>query len=349
MAKRSSLLELVKCRWREFRREPSAFFFVLLMPLIWMVLLGFGLSGESPETFGVGWEAPVVASSEADAIHEGLKGAKNIHLHEGSSADLATMLKRGDVLVLAQMTSSGMNYSYDPANRESRRARDVVDTAVQRAAGRHDPMISQDVRVSIAGTRYVDFLVPGLLAMTIMSTSLWGTGMTMVANRRENLLKRFLATPMQPYEYILSHIIGRGMILVFELSTILISGAVIFHFRLAGRFFDFIVMAALGAAALTSIGIFAGSRTTNSAAMNGVCNLVALPLMIFSGVWFSRSNLPSWLAEASRWLPLTPLVDGLRRIALEGVPLSSLGFEVALLLGYFVIGTVGARVAFKWY
>lgn len=346
MTKRASLVELVKCRWREFRREPSAFFFVLLMPVLWMVLFGFGLSGDRRERFGIGWP---VAASDATLVREGLAQSKDLRLREGSPQDLDQWLKRGDILVIAEPSPTGLVYRYDPANREARRARDLVDAVAQRAAGRLDVLLTEDIEVKVPGTRYVDFLVPGLLALTILSTSLWGTGMTIVANRRENLLKRFMATPMRPYEYILSHVIGRLIILGFEVMTVLLAAGVIFKFRIAGTFAAFATIALLGASALTAMGILLGSRTTNSALMNGICNLILLPMMVLSGVWFGRSNMPEWLADAARWLPLTPVVDGLRRVALEGATLAELGFEVGLLAAYFAAATVAARRAFKWY
>lgn len=343
--RRSSFVELCKGRWREFRREPSAFFFVLLMPILWMVLLGYGLSGDRQDVYGVGW----VDASDAKETYEALAIDPRIRVTTAEAGDLETRLKRGEILILIEATPTGIRFVYDPANRESRLARDVANDVVQRAGGRRDSVLVEDQPIKIAGTRYVDFLVPGLLALTILSTSLFGTGMTLVANRRDGLLKRYLATPLKPYEYILSHVVGRGFILAFEIVTVLLAAGVIFHFRIAGRFVDFLAVAVLGAASLTSLGILVGSRTTNAGAMNGIANLLMLPMMILSGIWFSRTNLPEWLAEASRWLPLTALVDGLRRIALEGASLANLTFELGVLGASFVICTIAARSLFKWY
>lgn len=343
MAKRS-LGAQVNARWREFRREPSAFFFVLFMPLVWMLLLGFAFSGSQKETVGVGWP-----KGGDERVHDALARSESIRLVEGTEEELTTALQRGDVLVIVDMGEKGVTYVYDPANKESRRARWVANDVIQQAGGRADPVITMDEVAAIPGTRYIDFLVPGLLALSLMSTSIWGTGLTIVAARRENLLKRYLATPMQPYEYILSHIVARFLIMVVEIAVVLVAARLIFNFRVAGRMTDFLALAVLGTAGLTALGLLLGARTANTGLMNGLANLISLPMMILGGAWFSRANFPEWLATAARFLPLTPLIDGLRRVALEGVGLAQLGPELGVLAFYFVVCTVAARLTFKWY
>jgi ABC-type multidrug transport system permease subunit len=349
--RRSSLYELIKGRWREFIREPSAAFFVILMPIVFMTILGFSLDGDREEIYGVGWatDAPKAAGQDAQSLLTGLKQDRSLKLRLGTKGELAVAMQRGDVVLIVQALGDSVQFLYDPANRDARHAQLQVNDTIQRAAGRGDPLRVVSEKTRVPGTRYVDFLVPGLLAMSIMSTSLFGTGMIIVSNRRENLLKRYLATPMRPYEYILSHVIGRGFMLVVEAGALLVAAVVLFRFAIAGRALDFAVLAALGAAAFTALGVLLGSRTANVATMNGMTNLLTLPMLLVSGVWFSRTNFPDWLSEAVRWLPLTALVDGLRRIALEGAGLASLGFELGVLGVFFVACTAAATALFKWY
>lgn len=349
--RRSSLGELIKGRWREFIREPSAAFFVILMPIVFMTILGFSLGGDREEVYGVGWatDAPKAEGEDAQHLLKGLQHDRSLKLRIGTTEELMVDMQRGDVVVIVQALGKSVQLFFDPANREARHAQLQVNDTIQRAAGRTDPMLVLSEKTRMPGTRYVDFLVPGLLAMSIMSTSLFGTGMIIVSNRRENLLKRYLATPMRPYEYILSHVIGRGFMLIVEAGALLGAAAVMFRFAVAGRALDFTVLAALGAAAFTALGVLLGSRTANVATMNGMTNLLTLPMLLVSGVWFSRTNFPDWLSEAVRWLPLTALVDGLRRIALEGAGLASLGFELGVLGVFFVVCTAAATALFKWY
>lgn len=349
----SALGQHVKGRWREFRREPSALFFVVLMPVLWMAILGFAFSGGGKPGVGIGLLEGADLSELGKGVRQRLEADPSVRLWVGDRDALLTRMKRGDVSVIIAIDgttgSSAARVVMDPTKAEAHAGRAYADDIIQAAGGRTDPVTITEEAVTLPGQRYIDFLVPGLLALSLMTSSLFGTGMTIVANRRENLLKRYLATPMQPLTYILSHLIGRGFILVVEIATILIAAFLLFRFRLEGRLIDFTVFAALGAGAFTALALLCGARTANMAAMNGATNLISLPMMIVAGVWFSRANFPSWIAEPARYLPLTALVDGLRRIALEGGSLASVGFEASVLGAYLVAATLAAKSLFKWY
>jgi ABC-type multidrug transport system permease subunit len=173
--------------------------------------------------------------------------------------------------------------------------------------------------------------------------------MTIVSNRKENLLKRYLATPMRSYEFIVSHIFGRLIILAAEFSAVMIAGYLIFHFKLYGNFFHFVLFSIQGAAAFTALALLCASRTRSVPMISGLTNLISLPMMMLSGVFFSKNNFPDWLREATAYLPLTALNDGLRKIALEGLPLSALGPEIAVLGLYTLISAALAQRLFKWF
>ena len=120
----------------------------------------------------------------------------------------------------------------------------------------------------------MDFLIPGLLAFSIMSTSMFGTGMVLVVNRRENLLKRYLTTPMKPFEYILSHVIGRQLIMFIEFAIIMLSGLLLFGFGIKGSFVSYLAVCILGTFAFTFMAMLIGSKTNNAGAYNGTSNLM---------------------------------------------------------------------------
>jgi ABC-type multidrug transport system permease subunit len=336
--------EQVKGRWREFRREPSAFFFVILMPVLWMAILGFAFSGSTKPVYQVAYVGPGASTARA-----ALAQSPEITLKTVTSAEAAQLLLKGDVVLIVAEDPAGVHFRYDAANKASVAARQVANDAVQRGAGRVDPVAAHDELITVPGTRYIDFLVPGLIGLSIMTTSLFGTGLTIVVNRRENLLKRYLATPMRPGHYIGSHIVGRGIILAVELTAILAAAFAMFRFVPVGHLWDLVAFAALGTAAFGALSVLCGSRTSNAATMNGLTNLISLPMMILSGVWFSRGNFPDWMAAPASFLPLSALVDGLRRIALEGGSLASVTREASILLVYAIAAGVAAKSLFKWY
>lgn len=346
-----ALGEMIKGRWREFMREPSAFFFVLFMPLLWMAILGHAFSQDSSSSITMGWKSSAKGPM-AELVRAGLEKDGKVLLRDGDEATLTSLIKRGEItLFLEQRTQHPETwvYHFDPANREAGRTKLVVDDLIQKIAGRHDELQTIVEPTSVPGTRYIEFLVPGLAALTIMTSSLFGTGAVIVVSRREQLLKRYLATPLRPALYILSHVIGRILILVAEIAVVLIGAYCMFGFRLAGGLLPFFAFALLGAAAFTAIALLCGSRTSNMAVMNGFTNLLTLPMMIVGGVWFSRSNFPPWLASPARFLPLTALVDGLRQIALEGLNWAALAPTAAVLAVWFAVATVLSHWLFKWY
>ena len=344
-----SLIEMVKGRWREFKREPSAMFFVVFMPILWMLILGLAFSDSKQELYSIGLKK-TNNSSEQRPVFEYLAKQSQLKVSEGSDAELATKLKRGEILLMLELDTRGeVLMHYDPSNPEAVRAHDASHHLIQEYYGRTDPKPTIAKHVKAVGSRYIDFLIPGLLALSLFTSSLFGTGMTIVANRRENLLKRYMATPMNPYEYIVSHIIGRYFIFFVEFACILGAGMLMFGFRVQGNWLSLLTVGILGTASFTSLGILCGSRTANTSTYNGINNLLTLPMMILSGVWFSRVHFPDWLASVVEFLPLTACVDALRRVALEGVGLASLGFELGLLAFYTVVCTVFAKLSFRWY
>ena len=339
-----ALIELVKCRWREFRREPSAMFFVVLMPVLWMIILGFAFSGNSRELYNVGW----VGATDS-AVFQNLDDDKIFKMIPTSTNGATDLLKTQKAQIVVYEQNGSFKYSFDEHNQPSKQAWYAVDKAIQEAGGRKNVFITEKDSLQLPGNRYVDFLIPGLLAFSIMTTSLYGTGMTIVANRRENVLKRYMATPMRPLHYIVSHIIGRYFILAVEILVILVTGVLIFDFEIAGSFVQFCAVAALGAAMFTSIAILCAARTESNAVMNGVSNLIVLPMMMISGVWFSRSNFPDWIAEPASYLALSPLLDGLRKISLEGLSIANIGPEISIMIAWLIGTTFLAKIRFRWY
>lgn len=343
-----SLVEMVKGRWREFKREPSAMFFVVFMPILWMVILGLAFSDSKQERYSIGLKQ--AGHSEEAQMFAYLGKQEKLKTTQADAGVLGSKLKRGEILLMLELSPEGqVLMHYDPSNPEAVRAHEVSHHLVQEFYGRTDPRPTIAQHVKAVGSRYIDFLVPGLLALSLFTSSLFGTGMTIVANRRENLLKRYMATPMNPYEYIISHIIGRYLIFVVEFACILGAGMLMFGFQVQGNWLSLLVVGLVGTASFTSLGILCGSRTANTSTYNGINNLLTLPMMMLSGVWFSRVHFPDWLAAIVEFLPLTACVDALRRVALEGVGLASLGFELGLLAFYTALCTVLAKVSFRWY
>jgi ABC transporter DrrB family efflux protein len=347
----SAFYELIKCRWREFRREPSAFFFVLFMPLIWMIILGLAFSNPHKiHTVGVPYlEKEAVASVYREQVISSLSKNDSIQVIFDTKEHLQKKINESKLLMMIDPKESKVLYYYDPTNIESNNTKHIVNDLIQVAFGRKNSITVEEIKNGDTDSRYIDFLIPGLLALSLLTTSLYGTGMVLVASRREKLLKRYRTTPMSSFQYISSHIVGRYMIMAVEFLMIGVAGYFLFDFTIRGNFFDYIVVSILGTTCFTSIALLCGSRVSNVSTYNGIVNLIVILMMLLSGVWFSKNIFPLWLNEFSSFLPLSALVGALRKIALEGVGLLDVWFEMLILSFYMVGSLVVASRIFKWY
>ena len=184
------IVELTTVRSREFLREPEAVFWVFAFPLLMAFALGIAFREERAQEVVVG-----VVRAEGSTIGQQLKGRGGCGCGRSSRARPTAMLRRGQVAVVL-IPGPPLVYRFDPARPESRTARLVVDDVLQRKAGRLEPIATRDDNVAAPGSRYIDWLIPGLLAMNIMGTSLWSIGFSVVVARSRKLLKRLMATPM---------------------------------------------------------------------------------------------------------------------------------------------------------
>jgi ABC transporter DrrB family efflux protein len=315
-------------------------FWVVTMPILWITVLGFAFSNPRAERYGVG----IDAKHQNEEVFKPLVGDPQLETRFLPSFQIETLFRRGEIVLEIDITEEGkLEYILDQANPESVRAEQYVDQKLQIAAGRVNPVPTIKSGRKVTGGRYVDFLVPGILALSIMTSSLFGVGMTIVSNRRENLLKRYLATPMKPSSYIVSHIFGRFIVLFFEFLTIVFYSGFIFDFKVHGAMLDFVLFSALGAACFTAITLLCASRTKSMPFIAGLLNLVSIPMMLLSGVFFSKTNFPEAMRQVVDFLPLTALVDGLRKIALEGQSIFSGGLMLEMLILLFYSVTTDSK------
>ncbi|MCY4443544.1 MAG: ABC transporter permease [Proteobacteria bacterium] len=199
------------------------------------------------------------------------------------------------------------------------------------------------------GDRVIDFIVPGLLAFSIFTTCLFGLGMTFVTHRREQLLKRYLMTPMPTFVYILSHLVGRQLIMLVEMVVIMGCAMVLFDFSFKGSIWLFLVLCSLGTAMMSFFALVLASRTIQTSFYNGLANLILLPLMLLGEVWRPLENLPYWLQMVSEYSPLTPLVTSVRDVASSGATVTDVLPRIVIMAVYTVVFALLGHRLFVWY
>jgi ABC-type multidrug transport system permease subunit len=337
------LLELTIARLLEFVREPEAVFWVIVFPLALAFALGiaFRTKGEAPVYAGV-----VDVAGSAD-IRAALAPARGIEVRLLHTDQIDRALRDGEVQVVV-VPGTPPTYRFDAARPESAMARLAVDGALQRAAGRVDRFTARDERVAVIGSRYIDWLIPGLLGMNIMGTGMWSIGFNVVWARNRRLLKRLAATPMARRDYLLAQMLARLVFLVVEAGGLLGFAALVFSVPISGPIAVLIVVVLLGALAFSGLGLLVASRARTIEAASGWMNFSMLPMWVVSGVFFSSAHFPAVMQPVIHALPLTALNDALRAVILDGAAFGAVGRELAILAtwagGCFAV----ALKIFRW-
>ncbi len=340
---RSSLFELTKARVLLFVREPEAMFWVFAFPLLMALALGIAFRSRPPEQVVAGVvDVPEAAGTIRTLEQDGIDVRR-------VPADQADSLLRNGVIQLLVIAGDPPTYRFDPARTESRLARLVVHEALMKAAGRAEPWQPREDTVMVRGSRYIDWLLPGLLGMNIMSTGMWSISFGIVNARVRKELKLLLATPMHRGEYLLSHMLGRMVFLVIEVFVLLVFGWLVFDVVVRGSLLAVVAIAMVGAAAFNGLGLLVASRPQTIEGLSGLQNLVMVPMWILSGVFFASSNFPDRAQPLIRALPLTALNDALRAVMIEGTSLAGVTPQLAILVAWTVVGFALALLWFRWH
>lgn len=336
-----SLGQLTLVRIREFTREPEAVFWAIFFPVLLTAALGIAFSGGSVDAI------PVAASSPA--LAEAIRTEPALTVEELDEPAARVALGSGRVVLFAAVAPDGrVVYRYDETNPDGRSARVLVDRAVQRAAGRVDPTPVQDDLIREPGSRYVDFVVPGLVGLGIMSNSLWGVGFSIVDARRRKLMKRLTATPMSRGHYLLSYLFWRMLIFPVEVGVPIGFGVLAFGVPIRGRLFDLLLVCVAGSVAFSALALLLAARPRTLEAVSGLVNLFQVPMWILSGVFFSADRFPDAVQPLIRALPLTALNDALRAHMLQGAGLVDLAPQIGTLAAWLVVCFALAVKLFRW-
>jgi ABC-type polysaccharide/polyol phosphate export permease len=336
-----SLVQLTLVRFREFVREPEALFWALIFPVLLTTGLGVAFRNQPADVLRVGAVTPTLVSA--------LRTEKLLDVADLSVDAATAALRTGKIVLVAEPGAAGnVTYRYDDTNPQGRAARTLADHAVQVAAGRVDPVAATDTLLREPGSRYVDFLVPGLVAIGIMSNAVWGLGFSIVDARRRKLMKRIMATPMPRSHFLLSFLVWRLLLLVIEVGVPIGFGVLVFGVPVRGSLGVLVLISVLGSLAFSSMGLLIASRARTIEAVSGLMNVVLLPMWILCGVFFSSERFPDTVQPFIKLLPLTACIDALRANLLQGSGLVALSRELAILSGWTVVCFGSAMRLFRW-
>lgn len=346
MSRRHAFGQLVLARLREFFREPVAIFWVYGFPLILALSLGLAFSGGKPQPPDV----DVQGSPDDSAVKKLVErlragGFKKVAVHP--EAECLRRLRTGTTTLIIVPNSSPLAYVYDETRSDSLLARYWVDSVLARGTLPSSARPA-DQLMEEPGSRYIDFLVPGLIGLNLMGGGLFGVGFMLVEMRVRKLFKRLMATPMNRGDFLLAILVARFVFLVPEMLVLLSVGTLLFGVPIYGNPLALALVILVGVLAFDGIGLLIASRTEKLETVSGLVNLTMLPMYLLCGTFFSSRRFPEEMQPFIQALPLTQINDALRAVMLESQGLSEIAWRLGILLAWAVGTFVLALRWFRW-
>jgi ABC-2 type transport system permease protein len=336
-------------------RDRQALFWSLAFPVIFAVVFGLFDFEDSPEA-----EFTVVAeqaSPVSQALVRGLEGVDAFTVIESDDPVAARgALEDGETDVVLEVPpvdptavragapQAPVEVLYNEANADVNQValgavERIVNEVNLRLAGVTTPPVAIDAQgVEGRSIEYYDFLLPGLVAMGVMNAAIIGMAVAISRFREQRILKRILATPLRPVRFLTAQVLARLLLSLVQAALILAVGVYLFGATLYGNVVWMFVLVTVANLVFLNLGFAVAGRAANPDAAQGVANAVALPMMFLSGVFFPTDTLPEILQTVVRYLPLTPLIEALRAVTLEGQSITTTGPQL-LLLGAWVVAS----------
>jgi ABC-2 type transport system permease protein len=366
-----TFIQLILVQIREFYREPAALFWSLLFPILMAWGLGIAFNNKPNQSKVIAlvlsdyqtikqFESFIARTSFerkkdsiSDTYYYGMTygndniGLTHISVKPVSMQQAELMVKRGSASLILCFINNKIEYHFDKFNSDAQLTYLQLSSLIngEILANRQTEIIPMTEK----GTRYIDFLIPGLIAMNVMMSTMWGISYTLIETRTKKLLRRMVATPMPKWEYIMSHIVARIVLCFVEAIIIFSFAYYYFGITVGGSMIAFVAMFLSGIIAFSGISVLIASRTSKTQVGNGLINLIVMPMMLLSGIYFSYHNFPDPVIPFIQALPLTMLADGIKAIFNESAGLFQVWKYILILnvLG-IVTFTIGLKY-FKWY
>ena len=360
-----AFLALLVAEFKHFFRERMALFWMFLFPIFFMLLFGFVFGGgEAPMKLRLG----VVVEGDDPAIQGMLQSFSRIpvieEVHHGAwEEELAALRKRkrDGVLVFPETVAGRVARGevveftvYYDASRTT--TQQVLLAVLQEFLAKSEAIITGKERlftleakaVQVREFRAIDYMTPGIVAMTLMQLGLFGVAGTLISWREQKILRRLWAAPVSRSVFAASMITQRLMISLVQAGLILAVGASVFHVALAGERALMAGVVILGALTFISLGYMIASFVRSVEAGNAILQILNFPMMFLSGIFWPVEWMPGVLRPVIYALPLTYLGDALRQVMVEATPLVPLWVDVAVLGGWAIGAAALAVRFFRW-
>jgi len=371
------LLLLIQALFKEIIREPGVLFWGILFPILMSLGLGLAFTQKADVVRKVAVVLKPGPENQADSSVALISFLKNncernpvkgddsyqwslslkndklgnsiFYFTEMSWDQALVLLKRGTINVIVLEKDGEPEYHFDPQNSDAQLTYIKLNSIM--GTGRIIPSGAADnvKPLTVTGTRYIDFLVPGLMTMGVMMSCMWGISYGLIEKRSKKLLRRLIATPMKKSHFLFAQITVRILMNFVESVTLLIFAVVTFRMSIQGAIPALLLIFLAGNFAFAGIAIFVSSHTSNTEVGNGLINAIVFPMMILSGIFFSYHNFPDWSIKVIQALPLTMLTDGVRSIFNEGAGFRDVGLSIVILTAIGALFFSAGLKIFKWH
>ena len=371
----NQLWNLTLALFREITREPGVLFWGILFPILMSLGLGLAFTRKADVTRKVA----VIRSSET-SVRENSEISQflelNCILQEPDDIDsyrwkyvlkddklgntiflfyelewdeAMVMLKRGTVNLILRNNSGKVEYHFDPVNADAELTYLKLRGLIGNGETVHSESNTEIKPLTIIGTRYIDFLVPGLVTLGVMMSSMWGISYGIIEKRSKKLLRRLVATPMKKSHFLIALITVRMTMNFIEALALIFFALLAFNLTIQGSISALILLFIAGNIAFAGIAVFVSSHTSNTEVGNGLINAVVMPMMVLSGIFFSYQNFPDWSINVIKVLPLTMLTDGIRSIFNEGAGYNEIAVPFLVLSATGILFFGAGLKIFKWH
>ena len=374
----SQLVQLILANIKELIREPGVLFWGIIFPILMSLGLGVAFTKKKDVVTNIaviGQNHLIYQPSDSASLllsffltnkavsgqdHQGhitrkltiqddKLGSTTFIFQALTWKEAMILLKRGNLNIVLDEKSGLVQYHFDPMNPDAQLAY-LKLSKILSAPGAVAKAGNAEVEpLTVGGTRYIDFLVPGLIAMGVMMSCMWGVSYAIIERRSKKLLRRMVATPMKRSNFLIALITVRVLMNFVEAGLLVLFAWLAFNITIQGSIPAALALFIAGNFAFAGISIFISSHTAKTEIGNGLINALSMPMMVLSGVFFSYHNFPEWSIPVIQKFPLTMMADGIRSVFIEGAGLAEMTMPIVILSAIgLVFFTVGMRI-FRWH
>ena len=326
---------LLHARNKEFLRDRSALAWNIFMPIMMIGGMALAFSGGFENKFKVG----ILSESTPSAYLSAFRDTRYIEFIDIKDAPRAkTKVERHQLDMLVD--AAGKRYWVNDDSPNGYLMEKLLHAATV------EPISKQSL--SGKAIRYLDWVIPGILAVNMMFSALFGVGYVIVRYRKNGMLKRLKATPLTPLEYLSVQIVSRLMLIMAVTIGVFYGTRLFLDYAMYGSHLDLFLVFALGSISLISLGLVVAARVRSEETAGGLLNMLSWPMMLLSGVWFSMEGAHPLVAQFAELLPLTHITGAARAIMIDGAGLLDVSYHLSVLLAQSLVFLGLGAFLFRW-